>query len=71
MSTTTDTITLREAVSDRLALEALKAWAKRTFTKALIADLALGASVLGVWGVVLFALHRGMQAYTIVGSLPL
>jgi hypothetical protein len=68
VSTTTDTITLGEAVSDRLALEALKAWAKRTFTKALIADLALGASVLGVWGVVLFALHKAMEGYTILAG---
>ncbi len=71
MRTNTDTITLREAVSDRLALEALKAWAKRTFTEAVIADLALGASVLGVWGSVLFALYRAMEGYTIVGSAPL
>lgn len=45
----------------------VKAWAKATFAKQRIAELALCVSTVTVLGVVLFSLHRAMENYIILG----
>ena len=65
----TDGQTLRgsEMVIPHVDLETLKAWAKRTFTKERIVDVAMCASTVTVVGMVLSTLYRAMENQTIVG----
>ena len=56
-----------EMVIPHVDLESVKGWAKRTFTKERIADVAMCASTVTVVGMVLFTLYRAMQNQTIVG----
>ena len=65
----TDGQTLREdeMVVPHADLESVKAWAKRTFTKERIVDVAMCASTVTVVGMVLSTLYRAMENQTIVG----
>ena len=65
----TDGQTLRgnEMVIPHVDLEPVKGWAKRTFTKERIVDIAMCASTVTVIGIVLSTLYRAMQNPTIVG----
>jgi hypothetical protein len=65
----TDGRTLRgnEMVIPHVDLESVKGWAKRTFTRERIVDVAMCASTVTVMGVVLSTLYRAMQNQMIVG----
>jgi|GEM_PF-930799 len=65
----TDGQTLRgnEMAIPHVDLESVKEWAKRTFTRERIVDVAMCASTLTVVGMVLSTLYRAMQNQTIVG----
>ena len=65
----TDGQTLRgnEMVIPHVDLESVKGWAKRTFTKERIVDVAVCASTVTVVGVVLSVLYRAIQNQTVVG----
>ncbi len=65
----TDGQTLRgnEMVIPHAGLESVKEWAKATFTRERISEVAIYASALTAVGVVLFSLHRAMENYVILG----
>jgi hypothetical protein len=65
----TDGQTLRgnEMVIPHVDLESVKEWAKATFTRERMAEVALCAATVTVIGVVLFSLHRAMENYIILG----
>ena len=56
-----------DMVIPHVDLESVKGWAKRTFAKERIVDVAVCASTATVMGVVLSTLYRAMQNQTIVG----
>ena len=68
----TDGYTIRAHEMDlpHLDLQAVKAWAKRVFTKERIVGIAVSGSTLTVLGVVFFALYGAMEANTIVAPSP-
>jgi hypothetical protein len=47
--------------------EAMKGWAKATFTKERIREAALCAATVSLIGVVALSLHRAMEHYIILG----
>ena len=47
--------------------ETVKAWAKATFTRERMAEVALCTATVTVTGAVLFSLHRAMESYVILG----
>ena len=47
--------------------EAVKEWAKATFTKERLQEVALFAATVGFAGVLVFSLHRAMEQYVILG----
>ena len=47
--------------------EAVKEWAKATFTKERIQEAALCAATVGFAGVLVFSIHKAMESYVIVG----
>ena len=67
MRTDGHTIRGNEMVIPHVDLESVKGWAKRTFTKERIVDVAMCASTVTVVGMVLSTLYRAMQNQTIVG----
>ena len=67
MRTHGETIRGNEMVIPHVDLQSVKAWAKRTFTKERIVDVAMCASTVTVVGMVLSTLYRAMQNQTIVG----
>lgn len=66
MRTDGHTIRGQGIVAPYLDLEAVGAWAKRTFSTERIADIVLFASTAAVLGMVLFSLYRAVENYTIV-----
>ena len=56
-----------DMVIPHVNLESVKGWAKRTFTKDRIVDVAMSASTVTVMGMVLSTLYRAMQNQTVVG----
>ena len=56
-----------EMVGPHLDLEAVKDWAKRTFTRERIAEAAVAASTFVVLGYVWAVLYKGIQTYSISG----
>jgi hypothetical protein len=48
-------------------LETVKAWAKATFTRERIHEVALCAATVSLIGVVVLSLHRAMESYIILG----
>ena len=67
MRTDGQTIRGNEIVTPHVDLESVKEWAKRTFTKERIVDVAMCASTVTVVGMVLSVLYRAMQNQTVVG----
>jgi len=67
MRTDGQTIRGNETVALQLDLEAVREWAKTTFTKERIVGVVVSVSTVTVLGVVLFTLHRAMENSTIVG----
>jgi len=67
MRTHGETIRGNEMVIPYVDLESVKGWAKRTFTKERIVDVAMCASTVTVVGMVLSTLYRAMQNQTMVG----
>jgi hypothetical protein len=65
MTTYTRTVGTHEAT--HADWETVKGWAKATFTKARLQEVALCAATVGVIGTVLFSLHRAMESYVILG----
>ena len=65
----TDGQTLRgnETVIQHAGLESVKEWAKATFTRERMVEVAIYASAVTAMGVVLFSLHRAMENYVILG----
>ena len=61
------TLRRNEMVIPHVDLEAVKGWAKATFTKERIVEGALCAATVSVTGMVLFSLHRAMENYIILG----
>ena len=47
--------------------ETVKEWAKATFTKDRMAEVALCAATVSLIGVVVLSLHRAMENYIILG----
>ena len=47
--------------------EAVKEWAKATFTKERIREAALCAATVTLAGGLVFSLHRAMESYVIMG----
>ena len=62
-----ETLRGNEMAIPHVDLESVKEWAKRTFTKERIVDVAMCASTVTVVGMVLSVLYRAMQNQTIVG----
>ena len=56
-----------EAISVYPDWAVVKQWAKSTFTKGRVADIALSTSTMAVLGVVLFSLSQAVQNCTITG----
>jgi len=67
MRTNGQAIRGNELAIPHVNLESVKSWAKATFTKERMAEVALCASTVTVLGVVLFSLHKAMENYTILG----
>ena len=65
----TDGQTLRgnEMVIPHAGLEYVKEWAKATFTREKMVEVAIYASAVTAIGLVLFSLHRAMENYIILG----
>ena len=67
MRTDGQTLTGNEMAIPHMDLESVRTWAKRTFTKERIVDVAMCASTVTVVGMLLSTLYRAMQNQTIVG----
>jgi len=67
MRTDGQTIRGHEMVAPQLNLEAVKEWAKTTFTKERIADVVVTVSTVAVLGTLLSFLHRAVENSSIVG----
>ena len=65
MTTFTKAVGSHEAIHSEW--EAVKEWAKATFTKEKFQEAALCAATVGVIGTVLFSLHKAMEHYIILG----
>ena len=65
----TDGQTLRgnEMAIPHVDLESVKEWAKATFTKERMTEVALCAAAVSLIGVVVVSLHRAMENYVILG----
>ena len=66
MRTEGQTMRRHEAATLHLDLETVKGWAKATFTKQRMVDVALCAATASIIGVVLSSLQRAMENGTIV-----
>ena len=67
MRTDGQTIRGNEMVIPHVDLESVKEWAKATFTKERIVDVAVCASTVTVFGVILSTLYRALETRTILG----
>lgn len=47
--------------------EEVKEWAKKTFSEERVALAAIGGTTVIILGVLLYALHKAMLSYTVVG----
>ena len=65
MTTYTKAIGTHEAIHQDW--ETVKEWAKATFTKEIIREVALCAATVSLIGVVALSLHRAMESYIILG----
>ena len=65
----TDGQTLRgnEMEIPHVDLESVKVWAKRTFTKERIREVALCAATVTLAGGLVFSLHKAMEHYILLG----
>ena len=67
MRTHGETIRGNEMVIPHVDPESVKEWAKATFTKERIHELALCAATVSLIGVVVLSLHTAMENYIIWG----
>jgi len=67
MRTDGQTFRENEMVIEHEGLESVKQWAKATFTRERMVEVAIYASALTSAGAVLFSLHRAMENYIILG----